>query len=168
MAPKPAPQPWVLAIATVLLLAGCGTWWQQQQQAWQRRQDHERCLKRRSAIERQMALIRADQQTLRAVEAESYKPSPAPRPIDPELASRFSQLDRQLDEERYNAALSAWKQAEEQRRQRWQLTQNERRQRLKTQLARHAASLAGLDRRLVSAGQPDPVQIARLSTCQAP
>ena len=166
MAPKLAPRLWVLFMAA-LLLAGCGTWWQQQQ-AWQRRQAQERCLKRRSAIEQQLALIRSGQQALRAMAAQIYRPTPKPKPLDPQLASRFSQLDRQLDEERYGAALTAWRLDEQQRRKRWQRSQRERRQRLEAQLNRHLVALAGVDPGLVSSGQPDLAEIARLSDCGAP
>lgn len=158
---------WVAAVTAAIFLAGCGTWWQQQQ-AWQRRQSYERCQKRRVAIEQQLSQIDRAQDSLRKIEAERYQASPAPKPIDPELASRFSQLDRQIDEERYLAALSTWKQQEQQRLAQWQKQQQQRRDEAQLQRTAAISKLTTIDTSLMKNGTPDAAQLDRLRTCAKP
>jgi len=167
MAMKLNPKALLLSAAVMVLLAGCTTWWQQQQ-AWQRRQAVERCQQRRAAIEQQLGHYEVAQQTLRQIDAARYRPSAAPEPIDPEQASRYSQLDRQLDEERYNIAYSAWQQEEQQRRELWLSEQQQRRQQAKRRRSEAIEALARLEPSLVSAGAPAEAQVANLSHCGTP
>jgi hypothetical protein len=161
------PKALLLSAAVMVLLAGCTTWWQQQQ-AWQRRQAMQRCQQRRAAIEQQLGRYEVAQQTLRQIDAALYRPSTAPEPIDPELASRFSQLDRQLDEERYNAAYSAWQQEEQQRRELWLREQQQRRRQATLRRSEAIEKLAQIEPSLVSAGAPAEAQVANLSHCGTP
>ena len=165
MAPKAGLRSLVLAISATLLLAGCGTWWQWQQQALQRRLAAERCRQQRATIDAVLAQATADQLALKTITAEPYKPTPMPAPPDPDLASRFSQLDRQLDNERYEVQLAAWREREAQRRSRWQETQQERSGRVNNQLRQHVKALSAIDPNLVRNGRPDPVAIARARRC---
>jgi hypothetical protein len=155
----------LLGGAVTLLLAGCGTWWHQQQQALQQRLARERCLQQRAAIEQRLAPIEADQKALAAIRAERYVPTPRPLPPDPALARRYSLLDQQLDEERHSDQLSAWRWRERQRRQRWQLNQNERATRVEQQRRQHLKELASLDRSLIQGEAINAARIAQRRRC---
>jgi hypothetical protein len=155
---------WLPVLAALLLLAACGTWLHQQQN-WQRRQALERCQKRRAAIEQQLGRFEVAQQTLRQIDTARYRPSPAPEPIDPERASRFSQLDRQLDAERYAAARNAWMAQERQRQALWRSEQQQRREQARQRRDQAIEQLGQIEPSLVSAGAPDPAQVASLSNC---
>jgi septal ring factor EnvC (AmiA/AmiB activator) len=64
------------------------------------------------------------------------------------VASRYSQLDQQLDNERYIAELDAWRLREQQRRQRWLEGQNARKQHVQQRLNEHQRELSALEPRL--------------------
>jgi len=153
----------VVTIVTVLLLAGCGTWWQQRLGTRQR--EHQRCLQQRGRIALVMQQLAADQQALSTLAAERYIPSQKPTAPDPALAERFSQLDRDIDQERYKQQLEAWQRRESAARDRWQQTHAERVSRVEGRLAQHTRSLAELNSALITGGKPDPVAIRRLSDC---
>jgi len=139
-------QPWLLLASVVLLLTGCSPWWQRQPASRDKLQPQCKALAReRQDLEQQ---LQADAQGLAAIAAEVYQPSPAPKAPDPDVASRYSQLDQQLDDERYNAELNAWRLREQQRRQRWLEGQTERRQRLQQRLNERRLGLDALEPRL--------------------
>ena len=167
MAYKPGARALVLSVAVILLLAGCGNWWHRQQRAAQERLARELCINRRNQISERLEPIRADQQALRDIAAERYSGTPQPLAPDPQTASRYSQLDRELDEERYQDQLAAWRWRDRQGRARWQQTQRERRQRVEQQLIAHLNALAAIDPELVHERQPDEAAITRLSDCDA-
>jgi DNA-binding transcriptional regulator YbjK len=141
------PQPWLPLVSVVLLLAGCSPWWQRQPASQDSRlqQQCQALEAQRLGLEQQR---QADAQGLAAVTAEAYQPSPAPQAPDPELASRYSQLDREIDEERYANALETWRQREQQRRQRWIDNRHDRRQRLQQRLNNHSKLLSAVEPRL--------------------
>jgi hypothetical protein len=139
------PLAWLLLVS-VLLLPGCSPWWQRQPASPDKLQQQCKALDReRQSLDQQR---QADAQGLAAIAAEVYQPSPAPKAPDPDVASRYSQLDQQLDDERYNAELDAWRLREQQRRQRWLEGQTERRQRLQQRLNEHRLGLDALEPRL--------------------
>lgn len=136
-------QPWLLLASVVLLLAGCTPWWQRQPAGLTDAQQ-QRCKAvevERLALENQR---QADAKALATLSAESYQPSPAPQAPDPELASRYSQLDREIDDERYANQLADWRLAEQQRHALWTEQQRQRRQRLQQRLNEHSSALTAL------------------------
>ena len=140
------PLPWLLVVSVLLLLPGCSPWWQRQPASPDKLQQQCQALDReRQSLEQQR---QADGQGVAAIAAEVYQPSPAPKAPDPDVASRYSQLDQQLDDERYNAELDAWRLREQQRRQRWLEGQNERRKRVQQRLNEHRLGLDALEPRL--------------------
>jgi TolA-binding protein len=150
MAPLLGPHQRFSALVTamgILLLAGCTPWWQRHPASQpDGGQQHCKALAaEQQLLERQR---QADTQALTALAREPYPPSPVPEPPDPELAKRYSQLDQQLDDERYDAELEAWRLREEQRRQRWTETQRDRRLRLQQRLDDHNRGLAALKPKL--------------------
>jgi hypothetical protein len=136
---------WLRGVS-VLLLPGCSPWWQRRPASPDKLQQQCKALDReRQSLDQQR---QADAQGLAAIAAEVYQPSPAPKAPDPDVASRYSQLDQQLDDERYNAELDAWRLREQQRRQRWLDGQNKRRQRVQQRLNEHRLGLDALEPRL--------------------
>ena len=165
MAPSTGRRVLPIAIAVTLLLAGCGAWWRYQHRAMQQRLAHERCLQKRSAIAQRLEPIKADQEALATIAAEPYVPTPRPQPPDPALASRYSLLDRQLDEERHAEQVRAWTERERQRRERWLDNQRQRSARVEQQLRRHLAELAALDASLVTGDTVNRQQLNRARRC---
>jgi len=152
MAPLQGPHHPIRALVTavvILLLAGCTPWWQRHpaNQPGGNQQHCKALVAAQQQLERQRE---ADTQALTALAREPYPPSPVPEPPDPELAKRYSQLDQQLDDERYAAELQAWRLRENQRRQRWNETQRDRRLRLQQRLNDHNRGLGALKPKLGS------------------
>ena len=169
MAPPLARRSLVISlVAAGLLLTGCGSWWQQHQQAQQRRQAHARCIEQRATLTRLNNAIDADQRALETLTAAVYAPSRRPAPPDPELADRFSQLDRELDQERHLNAMAAWNANEAERRRLWQRDQLERQRLVRLRLDAHLQELRSLDPTLVIAGQPNRSAITKRSLCPSP
>ena len=169
MAPPLARRSLVLSLlASGLVLAGCGTWWQQHQQAQQRRLAHERCIQQRSTLTQLINAIDADQLAQKSIAGQVYRPTTQPAAPDPELASRFSQLDRELDQERYLKEMAAWNALETQRRNVWQQDQRQRQQRVNQRLDARLQELTTLDPTLVIGGQPNRSAIARRLQCPGP
>jgi len=140
------PLPWLLVASVVLQLQGCSPWWQRQPASQDKLQQRCKALEReRQSLAQQR---QADAQGLAAIAAGVYQPSSAPKAPDPDMASRYSQLDQQLDDERYNAELDAWQLREQQRRQRWLEGQTERKQRVQQRLNEHQRELSALEPRL--------------------
>lgn len=152
MAPLLGPHQRFSALVTamvILLLAGCTPWWQRHPTSQpEGRQPHCQALAAQQQLLEQQR--QADAQALTALAREPYPPSPVPEPPDPELAKRYSQLDQQLDDERYDAELDAWRLREKQRRQRWTESQRDRRLRLQQRLDDHNRGLAALKPKLGS------------------
>jgi hypothetical protein len=138
--------PWLLLVSVVLMLQGCSPWWQRQPASQDQLQQRCKALKREHQSLAQQR--QADAQGLVAIAAEVYQPSSAPKAPDPDVARRYSQLDQQLDDERYNAELDAWRLREQQRRQRWLEGQNERKQRVQQRLNEHQRELSALEPKL--------------------
>lgn len=165
MAPQPGPRSLLISVAVLLLLAGCGTWWQQQQRAARERLARELCRNTSAQISRRLAPITADQLALQRLSQERYIPTAAPAPPDPERSSRFSQLDRELDDERFQQQRAAWQDLEQQRRARWEQNQQQRRERVEQQLEGHLQQLAAINPRLVVGTSTNQAEIKRLSSC---
>lgn len=152
-------------LAASLLLGGCTPWWQQQER--QQRQALEQCLDRRERLQQVQQQLDADQSALASLAAERYQPTPQPQAPDPDLASRFSQLDQLLDQERYADQLDAWRQREQPRQQRWQNNQRQRSQRVQQRLDTRLQQLKAIDPALVTATGADRAAMARLQRCPA-
>ena len=169
MAPPLARRSLVVAVvASGLLLAGCGSWWRQHQLAQQRREAHARCIEQRATLTQLIGAIEADQRALKTLSEQVYTPTRRPPPPDPDLADRFSQLDRELDQERYLKESAAWNASEVQRRRLWQQGQLQRQQRVRQRLDTSLQELMRRDSTLVIGGQPNRSAIARRTLCPEP
>lgn len=161
----------VTALVTAVasgLLAGCGGWWRQHQRAQQRREAQERCIEQRATLTQLIGAIEADQRALKTLTEQVYTPTRRPPPPDPELADRFSQLDRELDQERYLKQSAAWNASEAERRRLWEQGQLERQQRVRQRLDARLQELTKVDPALVIGGQPNRSAIARRTLCPDP
>lgn len=158
----------VTVVASGLLLAGCGSWWRQHQLVQQRREAHARCIAQRATLTQLIGAIEADQRALKTLSEQVYTPTRRPPPPDPDLADRFSQLDRELDQERYLKESAAWNVSETQRRSLWQQEQLQRQQRVRQRLDTRLQELMRRDPTLVIGGQPNRSAIARRTLCPKP
>ncbi|MCT0223619.1 hypothetical protein [Synechococcus sp. CS-1328] len=141
---------------------------QRREQAQQRLQaDLARCRQQRQPMLTLVTELRRTRQSLADLRLEGYDPSPRPRPPDEELEARYRPEDQELDRERYEAALAAWKQAEWQRRGRWEARHRERRAVLETQQRQQLAELRRLNPSLLKGDRFEEQDVARYSHCRA-
>ena len=167
MAPKPGPRSLVISVAVLLLLlAGCGNWWQQQERAARERKARELCIDTRNQVTQLLGPIKTEQQALARINRERYVPSAAPSAPDPAQANRFSQLDRELDQERFEQQWLNWRSQEQQRRSRWDLNQRERRGAVQERLDQHLKQLITINPDLVRGAMINTDAVARLSRCE--
>lgn len=162
-------------------LAACsrGPSAEEQQRAEQRRQLQRRqeeqaraawqqCQRDQASVANLVTSIRRDQQALAELEAQRYRASGRPQPPDPELAERFTQEDRELDELRYRERLRDWELAEQQRYGQWMAEQRARQQELRSQGEQHLNQLRRLNPRLFSPQQPrqlNQAAVTRYTQC---
>lgn len=159
--------PSLCALALVIILAACsrGPSAEQQRQAEQRRQQLARqeqqarlawqqCRRDQASVATLVASLRRDQQALADLEGQTYRASTRPLPPDPELAERFTQEDRELDELRYRERLRDWELAEQQRYGQWMAEQRAKQQRLRSQGEQHLSQLRRINPSLFSPQQP--------------
>ena len=99
------------------------------------------CYANQAEIKGLAPALQAAKGRLAMLQAESFRESARPRPLDPDLQRRFATYDQELDQERFATALAQWQQAESQRYQRWLAGQQRR-------IGEEQATLASLARRL--------------------
>jgi hypothetical protein len=166
-----------LAMAAALLLSGCQAlppWLRQLDRSrnagqQQLEQALERCRQQQPQVELLLRQLQADAQAISTLEAERYSPSRKPQPPDPRLAARFSQLDRELDQERYDQEMARWSSREQQRQANWQQDHKQRLEQVQLQRSRHLAQLARLNPALAAGpeGRLDADAVRRFSLCRA-
>ena len=120
----------------VTLVGGCQARWPWQSAPYPRNpQALARCQRERAAALESQRQRQQVQNELQKLRAETFIPPAKPTPIDPELAQRYTQEDRDLDEERYQRSLRDWEQLHAERYRLWLAdhTQRERALELKIQ-----------------------------------
>ena len=168
-------QPRLLGALVVLaLLAGAQVGCQrgpseaERRQAAERQQALERCRRYRGDLPQRLQRFTAERQALLALQAEAYRPSPGPKPLDPDEQSRLTIYDQQSEQQQYDEALAAWQEREQGRRATWAVRQRALLQVAEANLDRAAAALrqvspALLDGAAVPATRPE--EIARYRNC---
>jgi len=89
-----------------------------------------RCRGQQPAVQRQLQELRRSSSELVNLKQQAYSPLRRPAAPDPELMSRFTREDQELEQERYQQALARWREADGAERQRWEAGQEARRQEL--------------------------------------
>lgn len=162
------------ALVVLALLAGAQAGCRRSPSEAERRQAAERqralesCRRYRGDLPQRLERFTAERQALLALRAETYRPIPGPKPLDPEEQSRLTIYDQQSEQELYEQALAAWQEREQLRRAAWAVRQRERLRSAEASFGRAAAALrqvspALLDGAAVPATRPE--EVARYRSC---
>ena len=127
-----------------------------------------RCRAQQPAVQRQLQELRRSSSELANLKQQAYSPLRRPAAPDPELMARFTREDQELEQERYEQALAAWRSSDRAERRYWQGEQEAKRQRstARQQQAEKALLALGVgstaaDRNAWS--RCDPEQLAKLA-----
>lgn len=106
-----------------------------------------RCRGQQPAVQRQLQDLQRSSSELANLEQQSYVPLRKPTAPDPELLARFTREDQELEQERYEQALAAWRSSDRAERRYWQGEQEAKRQRStgRQQQAEKALLALGVD-----------------------
>ncbi len=104
-----------------------------------------RCLRDQGQLVAQVAGLKTQLRALAAIKQDRFIPPAKPTPIDPELAERYSQEDRELDEERYQSSLLVWEQMNAERYRLWLVDHTRRERALELDVERQAKVLKQLN-----------------------
>ena len=107
------------------------------------------CLRDQPRLVAQVAGLQAQLQALATIKQQTFVAPAKPTPIDPELAERYTQEDRDLDEQRYQSSLLAWEQLHAERYRLWLVDHTRRERALELDVERKAKALKQLNPALV-------------------
>ena len=122
-----------------------------------------RCLRDQSQLVAQVARLKPQLQALATIKQETFVPPAKPTAIDPELAERYSQEDRELDEQRYQSSLLVWEQMNAERYRLWLVDHTRRQRTLELDVERQAQALKQLNPAVVqrSPNKPGSLELNR-------
>jgi hypothetical protein len=162
------------ALVVLALLAGAQMGCQrgpseaERRQAVERQRALERCRRQRGELPERLQRFTAERQGLLALRAEAYRPSPGPKPLDPDEQSRLTIYDQQSEQEQYDQALAAWQEREQGRRAAWRARHQTRLKAAEADFGRAAAALRQVSPALLDgAAVPaiEPAEVARYRHC---
>jgi hypothetical protein len=121
------------------------------------------CLREQGQFVAQVAGLKPQLQALATIKQERFVPPAKPTPIDPELAERYSQEDRELDEQRYQSSLLVWEQMNAERYRLWLVDHTRRERALELEVERQAKALKQLNPAVVqrTPNKPGSVELNR-------
>lgn len=147
----------------VLLAAACGPTARPPQpaesEARRQRQarEQEQCLQQRRRLQTLIEAFERSQARVVAVAEDTYRPSAAPAPLDPEEQRRLAIYDQEMEQEQYERAVADWEAQEQERRGRWR---SERAVLLEQARSGRAAAAAALRRAFPTVvSDTDPPQL---------
>jgi predicted negative regulator of RcsB-dependent stress response len=162
----------LIATFVALTLLGCnGAERQRQQEAERQRAaaaERERqlnalvnrCRDQQPAVQRQLEKLQRSNRELARLKEQTYTSLPRPAAPNPELLERFTRDDQELELERYEQALVAWRNSDRAKRRYWQGEQAAQRQ-------RSAALLQQAQKALLAQGVADtPAARSAWSSCE--
>lgn len=147
------PNTLLVCVAAALLLLGCNggerNKAERQRAAEAERQRQldalvSRCRRQQPAVKQQLQSFNSSNAALSRLKREGYLPLPRPAAPDPAVLQRFTRDDQELELERYEQALTRWRQRDGAERRRWELQQERRRQQLMTQRLQARTALDNL------------------------
>jgi hypothetical protein len=106
---------------------------------------------------------------LASVRQTVYRPSPGPKPLDPEEQRRLTIYDQQTEQDLYEQAVDAWRQQEAERRERWERAQAEKEAAAGEALKAAASALRQVHPELLLDGASprlNPEEVERFRGCQ--
>jgi hypothetical protein len=120
-------------------------------------------LRDQNQLAAQVAGLEPQLQALAKIKKEAFVPPAKPTPIDPELAERYTQEDRELDEQRYQSSLLAWERLHAERYRLWLIDHTRRQRALELAVERQAKVLKQLNPAVVqrSPNKPGTLQLNR-------
>lgn len=124
----------------------------ERRQMAEQQQALEQCRRYRSALPHRLEQFTATRQALQELQAESYRPTPGPKPLDPEEQSRLTIYDQQSEQEQYDQALASWQEREQGRRAAWQWRHRQRLQAAEQGFSAAAAALRQVSPALLDTG----------------
>jgi len=140
----------------------------ERRQAAERQRALESCRRYRGDLPQRLQRFTAERQALLALRAETYRPIPGPKPLDPEEQSRLTIYDQQSEQEQYDQVLAAWQEREQLRRAAWAVRQRERLRSAEASFGRAAAALRQVSPALLDDGAMPatrPEEVARYLSC---
>ena len=122
-----------------------------------------RCLRDQTQLQALVAGFEPQLQALATIKKERFVPPAKPTPIDPELAERYSQEDRELDEQRYQSSLLVWEQMNAERYRLWLVDHTRRERAIELDVERQAKALKQLNPTVVqrSPNRPGSIELNR-------
>lgn len=120
----------------------------------QRRRQQAECRLDRDQLPPLVEALRRRDARIAAIEAETYQPSAAPAPLDPDEQRRLAIYDQEIEQEQYDQAHAMWQEREADRRAAWR---RDRRERFSAARVQRAAAVAALRARapsLLTAADP--------------
>jgi hypothetical protein len=87
-----------------------------------------RCRGQQPAVQLQLQELRISSSELANLKQQPYSPLRKPTAPNPELMARFTREDQELEQERYEQALAAWRSSDSAERRYWQGEQEAKRQ----------------------------------------
>ena len=122
-----------------------------------------RCLRDQTQLVALVARLKPQLQNLVTIKKETFVPPAKPTAIDPELAERYSQEDRELDEQRYQSSLLVWEQMNAERYRLWLVDHTRRQRALELDVERQAQALKQLNPEVVqrSPNKPGSIELNR-------
>ena len=122
-----------------------------------------RCLRDQGQLVAQVDRLKPQLQALATIKQERFIPPAKPTAIDPELAERYSQEDRELDEQRYQSSLLVWEQMNAERYRLWLVDHTRRQRTLELDVERQAQVLKQLNPAVVqrSPNKPGSIELRR-------
>jgi len=162
------------ALVVLALLAGAQSGCQRRPSEAERRQLAEQqralgqCRRYRSTLPQRLEQFTATRQALQELQADTYRPTPGPKPLDPDEQSRLAIYDQQSEQEQYDQALAAWQELEQGRRAAWQWRHRQRLQAAEQGFGAAAAALRQVSPALLDNGPLPALQqkeVARYRRC---
>ncbi|MEB3263412.1 MAG: hypothetical protein VKJ66_03465 [Synechococcus sp.] len=138
---------------------------QQEQAERERKAQLARCREQGPALAALVEAWRRTEQELADLRLERYRPLPPPPPIDEERESRYRPEDQELDRERYESDLAAWRQQEGERRARWQARQRAQEATLRERQRQDLAALRKLQPAVLRGDRLDEAAVLRHTRC---
>jgi hypothetical protein len=118
------------------------------------------CLRDQNQLVALVAQLKPQLQALATIKQERFVPPAKPTPIDPELAERYTQEDRELDEQRFQSSLLAWEQMNAERYRLWLFDHTRRERALELVVERQAKALKQLNPAVVQRTASKPGSFA--------
>ena len=160
----------LLALLAVVCVAGCkpsGPSLQERERLAEQQRLLALCQRLQPRLPAALERFVLAQQELAAVRQSSYAPTAPPKPLDQEEQRRLTIYDQQTEEDLHEQAMEAWRRAESERRERWELEHTKQEQAAREAFDAAASSLQQLHPELLQAGTPPRLNLPEVDRFRA-